>query len=171
MVLLGAVAIRGQAIKDPSLPNPMQVSIRLLMLASVEKASFKVGEPVLVNSRLKSVSSIMARVVSSRFQVVVTDAAGRELQRTKYGKDMLTMFDFSPRVDEIAPGAEQGGASWDLRMVYEVTQPGRYFVRMMHTLGSADLNDPRRGTNDQKVADQIPIEVAISDLIPFTITP
>jgi hypothetical protein len=54
---------------------------------------------------------------------------------------------------------------------YRLDRPGNYFVRIAYRVGPADPADPRLRSGDQKVANQIPIEEAVSDLIPFTITP
>jgi hypothetical protein len=45
LVVLGFA--HGQAVKDPALPNPVRISTRLQVLATIELQSVRLGEPML----------------------------------------------------------------------------------------------------------------------------
>lgn len=170
---VGLAATHGQAIKDPLLPNPLRVSTRLQMLATLEKETVKLGDPIVVRSHVKNVSGNALVRGLQTYQVIVTDASGTEIARTSYGKAQLESNDVSSRVEDMAPGAESPEIRQDLSKMFELVRPGRYFVRVLILagLGRDNPTDPRLRTNDPKVAAQVPIEVVVSDLIPFTITP
>jgi hypothetical protein len=176
-VLVGLVVVYGQAIKDPAGPNPVVVSSRVKMAASLEHASVRIGDPIKLHFGFKNVSSGIVRFVGSGFNddywLMVTDASGTELPRTEKGDRMRRRSTSQgPTISAaLSPGQDEGGATLDVAELYRLDRPGNYFVRIVRRIGAADPADPRLLSVDQKAASQIPIEEAVSDLIPFTITP
>jgi hypothetical protein len=68
----------------------------------------------------------------------------------------------------LAPGAEYGGGAIDVAKHYQLDRPGNYFVRIAWRIG-VPPGVPQPKTPQEIV--KVPIEEAVSDLIPFTITP
>ena len=59
-VVLAATAVTfGQAVKDPARTGPVRVSSRAQLIASLEQAAVKIGDPIRLHFRLKNVSSMM----------------------------------------------------------------------------------------------------------------
>lgn len=178
--LLSAIAmigagVYGQAVKDPARLNPVRVSSRAQVIASLEEARPKLGEPIILHYRFKNVSSQPLAVVSSEvntdYWVMVTDAPGTELSLTKEGSRLREPPMVSNTIrGSLGPGADLGEHSFDLRKLYQLDRPGDFFVRIARRMGT-DPNDPRLPSQDRKVLAQIPIEEAVSDLIPLTIVP
>jgi hypothetical protein len=164
----------GQAIRDPGVPNPVRASTRLQMLASVERGSVKLGEPIELHMHAKNVSSVALKLSHNmepyEYRVIVTDASGAELPRTPLGRSMLTVEPMSFRDPVVLePGAEDQEVVWDLAKIYELTRPGKYFVRAMFRGPYPAPGAPRPTTYEETRT--FPVEEAVSDLIPFTITP
>jgi hypothetical protein len=178
MALFGLAIAYGQAIRDPAIPNPVRVSSRAQLVASLEQVSVRIGDPIKLHYRLKNVSSeVISPVVYSDWNddcwLMVTDASGTELPRTKEGDRMRqrSTSHVGVVVDALSPGEDDGDHAIDATKHYQLDRPGNYFVRIARRIGVADRADPRLLSGDQKVASQIPIEEAVSDLIPFTIVP
>ena len=177
LVLAGLAVVSGQAIKDPASLNPVVISSRGKVVAYLEQASLRIGDPIRLHFHLKNVSPGVIKYVRSGFNddywLVVTNALGTELQRTEKG-DRLRQRSTSQVVTisaALSPGEEDEDDAIDLAQLYRLDRPGNYFVRIARRIGAAGPADPRLRSGDQKVANQIPIEEAVSDLIPFTITP
>jgi hypothetical protein len=83
-VLVSLGVAHGQAVKDPVRPNPVRVSSRAQLIASLEVATVRVGDPIRLHFRLKNVSSeaimLMASDFNDDYWVIVTDASGTEFR-------------------------------------------------------------------------------------------
>jgi hypothetical protein len=169
--LLVGTGLMAQSVKDPKWPNPVRISSRLQMLAGIERTEAKRGEPVIIHFHIKNASQEVLQPRHGDYVVVVMDATGAEPPRTEHGKQMLDSIEISSRSDVLAPGAELGELAWDLTKIYDLSTPGRYFVRALFSGLGADPTDTRLRSNNTKILSQVPIEEAVSDLIPFTITP
>jgi hypothetical protein len=89
IALLGIAAVYGQAVKDPVEPNPVRVSSRAQVIASLEQASVKLGAPMVLHYRLKNVSPQAIQLLddcSFSYWVMVTDASGTELPLAREGR-------------------------------------------------------------------------------------
>jgi hypothetical protein len=179
IALASMSALNGQALRDSVLPNPVRISARLQLIATLERANVKLGEPMIVHAHYKNVSSNgldlspIARNSMISYALTVTDAAGAELQRTAAGESWLR----GQRVENTSavlapvhldPGAEGREFVVDAAQYYNLTKPGTYFVRLMFRSPGPDPNEPRPTTSDPE---KIPVERAVSDLISFTIAP
>jgi hypothetical protein len=100
IVLLGLTAAHGQAVKDPREPNPVRVSSRAQLIASLEQASVRVGDPITLHFRLRNVSSEAINVVTFGFNedswLIVTDSSGAELPLTKEGDRLRQRSKMNP---------------------------------------------------------------------------
>jgi hypothetical protein len=170
VVVLGVA--HGQAVKDPVGLNPVLVSSRVQVIASLERARPKLGEPIILHYHLKNVSSqaIMLRYAGTYDSwVMVTDALGRELPLTKEGRAWRGPPSPGSSVrGSLEPGAVDGDQAFDLTKLYQLDRPGDYFVRIARRMGTPpDVPSPK---TPQEMA-RTPLEEAVSDLIPFSITP
>jgi len=144
----------------------------------MEHASAKIGDPIRVNYRLKNVSSEVVRVPQGGQEFdcwfIVTDASGAEVPRTALGDRVIAGIDPPGYVRAhgsvrgfLDPGQEGFGSSAELTELYRLDRPGKYFVRMAYR--SIAPSQPVPATQEER--NKIPREEAVSDLIPFTITP
>jgi hypothetical protein len=69
----------------------------------------------------------------------------------------------------LGPGEEGGEFVVDADRNYNLTKPGTYFVRLMFRSMWPEPGEPRPTTVEE--AEKTPMEEAVSELIPFTITP
>ncbi len=174
IALAGLGVVYGQAIRDPVRPNPVRVSSRAQLIVSLERARVRVGDPIMLHFRLKNVSSgainLMASDFNDDYWLMVTDASGTELPRTKEGDRMRQPSRAGgDRVGSLEPGAEYGDyAAIDVTKHYQLDRPGNYFARIARRIGVPP--DVPRPTTLQEGA-RVPLEEAVSDPIPFTITP
>ncbi len=107
---------------------------------------------------------------NENYWLMVTDASGMELPRTKEGDRLRqpSKVEISSITGPLAPGADDGDHSIDVTKHYQLDRPGNYFVRIARRLGvPPDVPYP---TTLQEGA-KVPLEEAVSDPIPFTITP
>jgi hypothetical protein len=177
-ISLTANMLHAQAIRDPGRPNPIRVSTRLRMLAGLEHESVKSGDPVALHARYKNVSSGPLTVYDDqrnlRYQLLVTDASGKEPPRTDLGEQWL-QFMREPYLlhgigpDTLEPSAEGGDFVIDVSKYYYLTTPGRYFVRIMFSGLDRDPAEPRPTAVEDP--GKVTLEEAVSDPIPFTVTP
>jgi hypothetical protein len=157
--------------------NPVRVSTRLQLIASVERASVKQGEPIRLHFHYKNVST---KVVTLRengwmqdYELTVTDTSGAEPPRTALGQRWLQeqrngmLLHSGPFV--LAPDEEGKDGLIDVGKIYQLNQPGRYFARLMFGSIQRDPTEPKPATIEE--AQKMTIEEAVSELIPFTITP
>jgi hypothetical protein len=142
------------------------------MIAALELARVKLGAPVILHYHVTNLSSQalpMVLDVDAVYWVMVTDASGTELPLTKEGTrlrepPLAGIGGMSP----LAPGADDGDHSLDLTKRYQLDRPGSYLVRIAMRMGvPPDVPYPKTMQERAKV----PIEEAVSDLIPFTIVP
>lgn len=174
ITILGIEVVLGQAVKDPARLNPVRVSTRVQLLASLERASMKIGDPIQLHYRLKNVSSEVVAVAITDWSVVywltVVDASGAEPPRTKKGDRMRQIpVSTGPNVQGfLQPGADDGDHVTDVTELYRLDRPGAYFVRIAQRLGLPP-GEPRPKTPEE--GRRAPVEEAVSDLIPFTIVP
>lgn len=93
LLLAMSLVALGQAVKDPVRPNPVRVSTRLQLVASLEQTSVKIGDPVRLRLHFKNVSSEVVGTSmngwATDFWLTVIYASGTELPRTKEGDRML----------------------------------------------------------------------------------
>lgn len=174
IVLTGLSVMYGQAVKDPVRPNPVRVSSRAQLIASLERSSVRIGDPIKLHYRLKNVSSEAVTDSITDWSVIywliVTDFSGMELPRTKEGDRRRQMpISTGPNVlGFLEPGANDGDHVTDLTELYQLDRPGSYFVRIAQRLGLPP-GEPRPRTAQEGA--KLPLEEAVSDLIPFTMTP
>ena len=175
VAMIGGVA-HGQAVKDPARPNPVRVSTRLQLVASLEQAGVKIGGPVKLHLRFKNVSSDVVGTSQTSwamdYWLTVTDASGAELPRTKEGDQMLRpgRAAGSSISSLVPPGFEYGAGVVDIAEYFRLDRPGNYFVRIGYRGLSPAPGDPwppKTQDENQKRT----LEEAVSDLIPFTIVP
>jgi hypothetical protein len=152
--------------------TPVVVSTRLQLHAEMESPTVKLGEPVVVKFQLKNVFSAAIRITdawaSYDYELVVTDASGKEPPRTALGLKILR-GDYTLLRSiglDLDPG-EQIEASIDIATIYLLTQPGTYSVRAMRNkiLGDAAEASSR---NHNELARSV--EKAASNVVQFTIT-
>jgi len=174
MVLAEAAAVFGQPLKDPARPNPVQVSTRLQLVASLEQTNVKIGDPIKLDLRFKNVSLGVVLTSQSSWEsdywLTVTDASGADLQRTKEGNQMLkpvTSFVHSV-ISPIPPGEEFSGGVVNVAEYFRFDRPGKYVLRIGYRLG---LPPGERRPQTAKERQDVPLEQAVSDPIPFTINP
>ena len=123
---------------------------------------------------LRNVSSDPINLVSSGFNddywLIVINASGTEIARTALGEKMRQPLKMLGPVVKgpLAPGAEDSGYSIDVAKHYQLDRPGNYFVRIVRRIG-VPPGVPYPKTLQEGA--RVPLEEAISDLIPFTITP
>jgi len=176
LVLAVLTVVDGQAIKDPTMQNPVVVSSRAQLIASLEQSTVRIGDPLRLRFRLKNVSSGVLDLVLADFNdncwLMVTDASGSELPRTAKGDKWrrLSAFQTASVLYALSPKEDDGNRVVDVAELYRLDRPGNYFVRIVRRIG-ADSRDPRLPSQDPKVLAQIPVEEAFSDLIPFMIVP
>ncbi|HEY1760406.1 MAG TPA: hypothetical protein VGG72_33840 [Bryobacteraceae bacterium] len=175
--LIGLAAVYGQAIKDPERPNPVRVSSRAQLIASLEQSTVKIGDPLKLHFRLKNISSAAIRnIVQSELNedcwLMVTDASGSELPLTKQGERLRKPSRSGGGVvGDLLPGADEGDRTIDVSRLYQFDRPGNYFVRIIRRIGvPPEVPFPKYPEN-QKDAAKVPLEEAVSDPIPFTIIP
>ncbi len=176
LALAGLAVMYGQAITDPASPNPVVVSSRAKVVAYLEQASVKVGNPIALHCRLRVTSGVVKYVrggFNNEYWLTVTEASGTELRRTEKGDRVRRRpTSLGPSIsDALGPGQEEPDDTIDLSQLYRLDLPGSYFVRIARRIGIADPAHPSPVSGDPKVVSQIPIEEAVSDLIPFTIIP
>jgi hypothetical protein len=179
--LLSAIALaviassQGQAVKDPARPNPVRVSSRLQLVASLQQASVKIGDPVKLDLHFKNVSSGVVGTSQNSWEndywLTVTDASGTALPRTKEGDQMLKPVRalVSSVISPVPPGAEYGGGVVNVAEYFVLDRPGKYFVRIGYRSLTPAPGEPRPKT--EKERQEVPLEEAVSELIPFTIVP
>lgn len=170
--LMGLGVAHGQAVKDPVNPSPVRVSSRAQVIASLGEARAKLGEPIILHYHLKNVSSqaITLRYIGAYdYWVMVTDAAGMELPLTKEGGRLRgPPSPGSTMRGSLGPGAEEHDQVIDVSKLYRLDRPGSYLVRIARRMG-VPPGLPQPETLQESA--NVPIEEAVSDLIPFTITP
>lgn len=172
LVLLGVA--HGQAVKDPLWSNQVRLSSRAQLIASLEQAMVRPGDPITLHFRLRNVSSRAINLTWGAFDenywLMVTDVSGTELPRTKEGDRLRqpSKVEISAISGPLAPGADDGDHSIDLTKHYQLDRPGNCFVRIARRIGvPPDVPAPRTVDEIAKA----PLEEAVSDLIPFTIAP
>ena len=176
LALVALAVVDGQAIRDPTSPNPVVVSSRAKVIANLAQASIRVGDPLTLHFRLRVTSGVVKYVrggFNNDYWVTVTEASGTELPRTEKGDRLRRRpTSLGPSIsDALGPGQEEPDDTIDLSQLYRLDRPGSYFVRIARRIGIADPAHPSPVSADPKVVSQIPIEEAVSDLIPFTIIP
>lgn len=173
LVVLGVAD--GQAVRDPSMPNPVRISSRAQVPAYLERSSVRTGDSLKLHFRLRNVSSdVIRNLVLSDFNddcwLMVTDALGVELPRTEKG-DRWRRRSSSQTASvsfALSPGEDDGDHVVDVAELYRLDRPGNYFVRIARRIGTPpDIPFPKTAQEGAKA----PLEEAVSDLIPFTITP
>lgn len=173
---LGTNIMDGQAIKDPVESNPVLVSSRAQLIASLEQGSVRIGDRIILHYRLKNVSSGMIPLVYNDFSndswLMVTDASGTELPRTKEG-DRLRQPSTGLTADvvcSLGPTVEDADRIIDVSKLYQLDRPGKYFVRIARRMGLPP-GVPFPKYPEIHDTSKAPLEEAVSELIPFAIVP
>jgi hypothetical protein len=176
IALFGAGA-SGQIPRTTAQPNPVYASTRLQLTASVESATVKMGAPVVIKLRLRNVSAESVTVVDTAGDVdnelFVTDASGKEMDRTPRGKFVFEgIRDSSASLRHLDPGQEIE-TQIDVKWIYELKQPGTYYVQVLRNQIVPDPSIPRPYANSNSNNDsvKIPIEKAVSNKVQLAITP
>jgi hypothetical protein len=175
-VLEGA---HGQVVKDPVRQGPVRVSSRAQLIASLAQSRVQIGDPIILHFRLKNVSSgvispIFYNGFNDDYWVIVTDASGVELPHTQEGdrlREPSTVW-ISYGRGGLNPGVDDGDRVIDVGKLYHLDRPGSYFVRIARRMGvPPDIPFPKYPEVSVEEIAKVPIEEAVSDLIPFTIVP
>ena len=69
----------------------------------------------------------------------------------------------------IQPGSEYSGGVVNIAEYFRLDRPGKYFVRIGYRSLTPAPGEPRPKT--EKERQEVPLEEAVSELIPFTIVP
>lgn len=152
---------------------PVKASTRLQLHAEIEPASVKRGTQVVVKFRLKNTFFMPIRIADNGaiidYDLVVTDAAGKEPPRTDLGK-RISRGEYtvlrSVSID-LEPGQEIE-ASLDVASLYEITQPGTYQVQGIRGAIFGDPSEMERRNSGQPVQS---VEKAFSNVVQFTLLP
>jgi hypothetical protein len=180
IMLAGLGAARGQVLRDAVRPNPVRISTRVQMRASVEQLSVRIGDPVMLRFHFKNVTSSVLHLASSGWDLdyglTVTDPSGVEIPRTAQGEGWLRSQRNGIAVSSMSFSLEAGAEADEIVMnvakYYQLSKPGKYFVRVMRRgYMPPDPDAPKPTAMTAEEAQRIPIEESVSDLIPFTITP
>ncbi len=172
------IAAYGQTIKDPGLHNPVRVSTRLQLTVTLDKASVKLGEPVILRARYKNASSTKLGLGTGYWMLdyglVVTDSSGAEPPRTALGEKWVQEQRESFLISSQGPirleaGAESTEFTLDVSKVYQLTRFGSYSVRLMFRGVWPEPGTPKPATVEE--SQQMPLEEAVSNVVQFTITP
>lgn len=107
------------------------------------------------------------------YELKVTDASGAEPPRTALGErwlqeDRMGVLIHSGSFD-LKPGEESQVGLLDLAKIYQLYEPGKYFARLTFRGFRRDPSEPAPKTFEE--AQEMTIEEAVSDLMPFTIIP
>src|ERR1700685_1498667 len=149
----------GQVVKDPVRPNPVRVSSRAQLIASLEQVSVRVGDPVKLHFRLKNlsfetISPLGYSGFNDDYWLMVTDASGTELPLTKEGDRLRqpSKMHAGSIVGALAPGAEDIDAVIDVSRLYQLVRPGNYFARIARRIGvPPDIPYPKTAEEGAKV--------------------
>jgi hypothetical protein len=159
--------------QTPGNEHPIAASTRLRLTATIDPSSAKLNTPIMVRLALKNVSSKVVSIGDTSpeydFELAVADSAGKEPPRTALGNRMRAgkfVLLRSNRID-IEPGQEVV-SEIDVTKIYEITQPGTYFLRADHR---NILPDPDAAHNSTVEESKRPIEKAFSSPIQFTVVP
>ncbi len=168
-------AIRGQVPRTTTQANPVYASTRLQLTASVESATARLGTPVLIKLRLRNVSASSVTVVATAndvdYELFVTNAFGKEMDRTPLGKGIFQGVEQSrASMRHLDPGQEIE-AQIDVTRIYNLKQPGTYYVQVLRSQIVPDPSPPRPYGNSNSDAIRIPLEKAVSNKVQITITP
>jgi hypothetical protein len=132
----------GQATKDPMRSGPVSASSRAKMIASLEHSAVRIGDPIILHYHLKNVSAGVIGPISYGFfndanWIMVTDASGVELPRTKEGDRLRQPSEvgMSGGRLSLSPGGEDEDRIIDLGKLYRLDRPGDYLARIAWRMG------------------------------------
>jgi hypothetical protein len=127
-------------------PKTVKPSTRLQLQVEVDPPTAGPGGQVFAKLTLKNISDKPVNIEETSpridYNVTVVDAAGREPERTDWGKKKLTgPFAVSMIDSRLQPGQERE-ASVEITGVYKLSQPGTYYVKV--TFGRIYQDDPEQ---------------------------
>ena len=179
---LTAIAVLGPSVAPGQTPGqtfraerdarPIVASTRMQLRAAVDAARVKLGTRIVLSLLLKNVSSALVTVGDSRpeydYDLTLTDGSGKELPRTALG-DQLFRHEYSilhSDSHDLEPGQETK-AEIEITRIYQVTQPGTYYMRAVFHAIWSDLPGESKPVDESKR----PTEKAFSNPIQFTVVP
>lgn len=121
--------------------NPVRVSSRAQVIASLDQTRVKLGDPIKLHFRLKNVSSEAVNVVwggfNENYWLMVIDASGRELPLTKEGERLRqpSKVEIHSISGALGPGTDDGDHAIGVAKHYQLDRPGSYFVRIARRIG------------------------------------
>ncbi len=158
-------------------PNPGYASARLQLTASVESATVALGAPVLIKLRLRDVSAASVTVAITSedvdYELFVTDASGKEVDRTPLGKGMFQGVDESRAITKHVDPGHEIETQIDVTRIYALKQPGTYYVQVLRgrIVPDPSVAQPYANSHSNKDAAKVAIEKAVSNKVQFTIIP
>jgi hypothetical protein len=163
----------GQGTSPMATTSAVRASTRLQMLASVEQAVVKAGEPVKMHFHYRNVSSKDVWLADNGweqdYELIITNASGVEAALTDRGNrwrqlgvtiEMRLLSAEGPR--RVSPGEEGQEVVLDLTKFYQLTQPGTYSARII-------CRSLRPDPDELAKPDTKFVEKGISNLVQFTI--
>ena len=132
------VSLLGHAQRVGSASNiPVRASTRLRLLAEVEPANAKAGEPIFLKLRTKNISSKtvgMADTGYNDYDLTLADGSGKEPPLTKFGVDLRENAILLRSVSlDLEPG-EEASVTLEITKIYRLA-PGTYYLRASrHTI-------------------------------------
>jgi hypothetical protein len=100
------------------------------------------------------------------YAVTVVDAAGREQERTDWGKRKLTgPFAVSMRGSRLQPGEERQ-VSVEITGVYKLSQPGTYYVKVEFGNMNRDDPAPARKIAERAYSNTVELRIVSPDAVP-----
>jgi hypothetical protein len=144
-------------------PKTVKPSTRLQLQVEVDPPTAGPGAQVFAKLTLKNISGkpVSIEETSPRidYNVTVVDAAGREPERTDWGKRKLTgPFTASMIDSRLQPGQERQ-ATVEITGVYKLSEPGTYYVKV--TFGRIYQDDPEESRKIVEIAYSNPVELKI----------
>ena len=162
----------GQTFRAERDARPVVASTRMQLRAAVDAVGVKLGTRIVVTLLLKNVSSALVTVGDSRpeydYDLTVTDGSGKELPRTALGNQLFRHEYTILHSDshDLEPGQEMK-AGIEITRIYQVTQPGTYYMRaVFHSIWS-DLPGESKPVEESKR----PTEKVFSNPIQLTVVP
>jgi hypothetical protein len=164
----------GQAVRVDSRPHPAVASTRLQLHAEVGPTSANRGVPIIMSLRLRNGSSGAVRIADTSweydYELVVTDASGKEPPRTELGRKLLAgdyVLLHSESVD--LKSGQEIEASLDVTRIYQLIQPGTYYARATRSRVFPDSAD--EATLSSTSGGPRPVEKVFSNSVQFTVLP
>jgi hypothetical protein len=166
VVMLALAVVSGNAVSGQAPDRPVIPSTRLQLKATMDPASAKLGTAITVNLVLKNISSKIVRVPDTSpeydYELILADSKGNKLTLTDFGDGLYQgkyVLLRSSAID-MEPGQEVQ-SQIEVTKIYQVTQPGVYYLRASHRNIVPDPADQAKST----------VERTFSSPVQFTVVP